>query len=93
MAFVNGYLTAQILQKRRWVKDQVYSTNQRNLKELENRMVIVLTNIPRNILKSALGNVRFGLKKCAGNAGIYDEISSDVHKILANNLILFSLVH
>jgi len=56
-------------------------------------MVIVLTNIPRNILKSALGNVRFGLKKCAGNAGIYDEISSDVHKILANNLILFSLVH
>lgn len=55
------------------------------MKKLEKRITIVLTYIPRNMLKSMVGTIHIGLMKCDDNAGVYVEMSCDVHKNLVNN--------
>jgi CCR4-NOT transcriptional regulation complex NOT5 subunit len=86
MAFVNGYLTVLTLQQLRYAEEQVQSIKPRNVKKLEKKITTVLNYIPTNMLKSMVGTIQIGLMKCDDNAGVYVEISCDVHKILVNNL-------
>jgi hypothetical protein len=47
---------------------------QRILAELEEGITNVLTNIPGNMLRSAVANMTDRSRKCANNVGVYAEI-------------------
>ena len=72
------------------VNDRVSNSKKpKNLDELEERITNFLTNIPENMLRSAVVNVPAWQRKCADGAGAYLEV---VHKNSLNTFI-FSLLH